>query len=194
MITMESELIPQLKRHNEELFQLISSSTQSYLLARVLADKDEKKYEISLDFILYHEYLYIKNTILDLYKILNKKKDERFNIYKYIERIQLELKHFKQLTQNDIDSWRSKLASHDELIDHITNLRSKYYAHIDKDYEKYTQIADSEILFEKLENLFSDLQDIYIEANLLFYNDPRGFSSPISVEYFNEILSRHLKK
>jgi len=190
---MTQEELTEFKKYNDQLYQLITSATQSYLLARTLADIDENEYCLDVKFIMYHDNLYIKNTVIDLYKILSYNKNERYNIFKYLNKIELNRKNFN-ITVDQIKTWKENIEKHQSKATIITNLRSKYYAHIDSDHSAYLKIASDEISWDDYENIFSDLQDFYLESNLILYGEVTGFKVAISVEYFKLLLNKFRNK
>lgn len=190
---MKSKELLKLQNHNRQLYQLIASATQSYLLARALGDLNEDDYNLSLKYFLYHENLYIKNTVIELYKILKDNDNEKHNIYKYLRIIENNKRHFKNLKPETLDLWRSKLNGYSDKAEIIFGLRSKYYAHIDINHQNYLDLATKNLDFEDLENLFSDLQDFYIQSNFVLFGDEVGFEMAITLEYFRAVFSRHLK-
>lgn len=190
---MREQEIIRLQHYNDRLYQLITSATQSYLLARSLSEKNENDYNLSINFIMFHEHLYIKNTIIDLHKILHDNKNESFNIHKYLKNIELNQRYFPNLTSSKLSFWKENIEKHSDISQKIISLRSKYYAHIDKNYLEYLQSASEDITFEDFEELFSDLQDFYIESNLILYQEITGFAVAVTVDYFNNVLAKHLK-
>jgi len=190
---MTQEDLKEFKRYNDQLYQLITSATQSYLLARTLSDVNENECSLDIKFIMYHEHLYIKNTVIDLYKILSNNKNERYNIFKYLNKIELNKKYFN-ITIEQIKAWKENIERHQSKATIITNLRSKYYAHIDSDHSEYLKIARDVISWDDYENIFCDLQDFYIESNLILYREITGFKVSIAVEYFKSILTTFQNK
>lgn len=185
--------IERLQKHSDQLYQLIASATQTYLLARALSEKNENDYALDINFIVFHEFLYIKNTIIELHKLLSDSNGEQYNIHKYLRSIELNKKIFTKLTSQKISEWKKNLEKHNLLIAEISNLRSKYYAHVDKNYQTFVSSASDKIEFTNFEDLFSALQSFYIESNLILYNTITGFKTAISVDYFNQILDKHKK-
>lgn len=183
-----------IQKYNDQIYQLISSGLQSLLLAKTLSTKNEKDYDLTINFFLFHENLYIKNSIIELHKLFSDSSNEKYNIFKYLRLIENNKRHFNNLTSAKIVEWRDMLLKHAETIGIVTNVRSKYYAHRDNDYQEYLDKAKIELDFPQFDALFADLEYFYIDSNRLLFGNIVFFNLAITVDYFEEVLYKHLKK
>jgi len=93
---------------------------------------------ISTNELLSHlRYLAMKDFYIEMYKILKRSNNNKDNIFVLLKNLKLSNKYKSQEVENSL----SKLEQTRLTIDSICTVRDKFYAHLDKDYEKYLSIG-----------------------------------------------------
>lgn len=101
--------------------------------------------------LLFHlRYLTLKDFHIEIYKILKDNKNNRDNIFELLRSVSPDNPKYKDAMQNLED-----LKNHGPAIKDITNIRDKYYAHLDIDYGSYIEndrsVVDMYKCFELIE-------------------------------------------
>lgn len=95
----------------------------------------EVRQKVEDDKLLFHlRYLAMKDYYIELYKVLKKSTNNKDNIFKLLEsNLEISSPEKKVLISEAIDG----LTSANEIISDVCNVRDKFYAHLDHDYESY---------------------------------------------------------
>ncbi len=98
------------------------------------------------ELLIHLRYLAYKDFFIELYKILKDRDNNSDNVFKLL-RLVHDGNEYKEKAQNLLIELNSNI----DIINKITNIRDKYYAHLDKDYEKY---LNEKTLIENFYNCF----------------------------------------
>ncbi len=96
-------------------------------------------------------YLAMKDYHIELYKVLKNNPNNKDNIYNLLEkRIRSNPKN-----KSDVEKALQMLNAEMAIMNDLCDIRDKFYAHLDKDYENYTSkksyVADTGNLFQIVE-------------------------------------------
>ena len=89
----------------------------------------------------------MKDSFIEFAKVLKDSKNNSDNLFKLLRNLALTKPEFK----NKVGKHLKDLAKHEEIITRICNLRDKYYAHLDKDYENHISPVPMRNLHTSLE-------------------------------------------
>lgn len=106
--------------------------------------------------LLFHlRYLAMKDYHIELYKVLKNSTNNKDNIYNLLE------KRIKSNPKNisELEIVLKKLRDEEVVIKDLCDIRDKFYAHLDKNFEKYLLNKNK---LEKTQYLFSIIEEIII--------------------------------
>lgn len=106
--------------------------------------------------LLFHlRYLAMKDYHIELYKVLKNSPSNKDNIYILLE------KRIKSNPKNlsELEIGYNKLIDEEVLIKDLCDIRDKFYAHLDKNFEKYLSNKNK---LENTQYLFSIIEEIII--------------------------------
>ena len=141
------------------------------------------KQKVDNEPLLFHlRFLAMKDYHIELYKVLRESSNNKDNVFLLLS------KKFRSNPKNkaDVELALTKLINSKEKLEDICNVRDKFYAHLDKDYLKYTSkksypsdvhnifvlIEKAIIVLTSIERLNSELNKIesredYFQSNKL---------------------------
>jgi ADP-heptose:LPS heptosyltransferase len=93
------------------------------------------KQKVDNEPLLFHlRFLAMKDYHIELYKVLRESSNNKDNVFLLLS------KKFRSNPKNkaDVELALTKLINSKEKVEDICNVRDKFYAHLDKDYLKYT--------------------------------------------------------
>ena len=94
----------------------------------------ETRHRIDINPLLFHlRYLAMKDYYIEAYKVLKDSKNNQDNIFLLLGDLANRGPAMKIKAEHHIN----ELQKHNEIITRICNLRDKFYAHLDSDYENY---------------------------------------------------------
>lgn len=124
--------------------------------------------------LLFHlRYLSLKDFYIESYKILKDSKNNSDNIFTLLR----QLKENEPKKLQKAESLIEELSKNHSVIDRVCQLRDKYYAHLDKDYENIT----SSVSIPDILQCFIAIENAIIELS----------SREILNEYLEKIPSRN---
>jgi hypothetical protein len=106
--------------------------------------------------LLFHlRFLAMKDFSIELYKILKNSQRNEDNIYDLLE------KRIKSNPKNlsELEIVHKKLRDEEVVIKDLCDIRDKFYAHLDKNFEKYLSTRSNIV---DIQNLFSIIEEIII--------------------------------
>ena len=106
--------------------------------------------------LLFHlRYLAMKDYHIELYKVLKESSSNKDNIFNLLE------KRIKSNPKNltELEIVLKKLRDEEIVIKDLCDIRDKFYAHLDKNFEKYLLNKNK---LEKTQYLFSIIEEIII--------------------------------
>jgi hypothetical protein len=106
--------------------------------------------------LLFHlRFLAMKDFSIELYKILKNSQKNEDNIYYLLE------KRIKSNPKNlsELEIVHKKLRDEEVVIKDLCDIRDKFYAHLDKNFEKYLSTRSNIV---DIQNLFSIIEEIII--------------------------------
>jgi hypothetical protein len=106
--------------------------------------------------LLFHlRYLSMKDYHIELYKVLKNSPNNKDNIYNLLE------KRIKSNPKNltELEIVLKKLRDEEAVIKDLCDIRDKFYAHLDKNFEKFLLNKNK---LEKTQYLFSIIEEIII--------------------------------
>ena len=100
------------------------------------------KYIDSNELLFHFRYLALKDFHIEIYKVLKESKFASHNIFKLLRETAINDKS----RQNNVELNLAELESCKTTINDLCDIRDKFYAHLDKDFEKFlitsTKLAD----------------------------------------------------
>lgn len=110
------------------------------------------KQKVDNEPLLFHlRFLAMKDYHIELYKVLKETPNNKDNIFLLLS------KKIRSNPRNkaDVELAITELKNSNEIVEDICNVRDKFYAHLDKDYLKYTSkksyVKDTHNLFVAVE-------------------------------------------
>ncbi|MDP2386829.1 MAG: hypothetical protein Q8M29_10690 [Bacteroidota bacterium] len=124
------------------------------------------KYVENNELLQHFRFLSFKDFHIELYKILKDSRNNQDNIFRLLRDIPN-----TDERKNNTDKRLAELTEHLEFINKLLDTRDKYYAHLDKDYEKHIKegrtVNDIYYLFQCVEQAIIALTSLeYLTSHL----------------------------
>jgi hypothetical protein len=135
----------------ERLLKNYSNARQSWetwcFMINFNCDKHDRarlEYIDKNDLLFHLRYLALKDFHIEMYKVLKQGKYDSDSVFKLLK----ESKENDKTKENAVNSNLFELEQNRVTIDELCDIRDKFYAHLDKDYQKYliTEMKLNDIL------------------------------------------------
>lgn len=135
----------------------------------LIQDDRETRLNVDNEPLLFHlRFLAMKDYHIELYKVLRETSNNKDNVFHLLS---------KKIGSNpknkaDLELSLTELRNSNEIVEDICNIRDKFYAHLDKDYLKYTSrksypkdVHNIFVLIEKSISTLTSIERLQLELS-----------------------------